>query len=229
MRVAEIFLSVQGEGLHVGRPAVFLRLQGCNLRCTAKAEGYDCDTPYAQDPSGGVEMSVEQVFKRLEQLRWECKGTPILVVTGGEPLLQAEELERLLWKTELHKTFSSIVIETNGTVGLTPTLNQLLQAYLGMISLVVSPKKQRLPLPEHLRLASMIKFVISNESDFSFVNDLVGLHPAYRAKTCLMPACQTAEEHNKLLRVIWEYAKREGYMVSPRLHILAYGEARKGA
>lgn len=105
MRVNEIFLSIQGEGLHTGEPTVFLRLQGCNLRCDW------CDTAYAQGPEGGEHMTVEAVASRIKELRaqWVC-------ITGGEPLIQVEELSDLVF--QLSRDGHCIEIETNGTIPL---------------------------------------------------------------------------------------------------------------
>ena len=83
----EIFYSVQGEGVHIGKPAVFLRLSLCNLACTW------CDTKYTwdwkrYDPKKQIiEMSPEEIGR--EVLRYNCKH---LVVTGGEPMIQHRQL-----------------------------------------------------------------------------------------------------------------------------------------
>jgi len=75
--VHEMYVSVQGESTHTGRPCAFVRLTACDLRCSW------CDTPYAF--TGGKKMSVDDVVAAVEQLR--C---PLVEITGGEPLLQAD-------------------------------------------------------------------------------------------------------------------------------------------
>ena len=97
--VAEVFHSLQGEGGDAGVPAVFLRLAGCNLRCR------DCDTRYAWE--GGEEVPVSLIKERLDAL--PCR---YLVVTGGEPLLQARPLERLV---SLLSAWT-LTLETNATI-----------------------------------------------------------------------------------------------------------------
>src|SRR5215469_2954457 len=82
MFITEIFKSIQGEGTHAGLPCIFVRLTGCNLRCTW------CDTAYAFH--GGKKMSVEEVFGRVEALRGDAVGVRLVELTGGEPLLQQE-------------------------------------------------------------------------------------------------------------------------------------------
>ena len=83
MNVTETFVSLQGEGKHQGKPCFFLRLSGCNLRCTW------CDTAYAFEK--GTERSIEDIVKEISEskVRYVC-------ITGGEPLLQKKELLPLL-------------------------------------------------------------------------------------------------------------------------------------
>lgn len=95
MRIAEIFYSIQGEGPAMGRPAHFIRLAGCNLRC----EG--CDT----DHSTWRDLSLEDVLPEVAGDR--------VVITGGEPTLQMEELSRLV--DALYKEGKEVHLETNGT------------------------------------------------------------------------------------------------------------------
>ena len=75
MRVNEIFYSLQGEGRHAGRPAVFIRLSGCNLKCPF------CDTDFSQS----TEMTVEEIVDEVCRLSIDCG---FVVITGGEPTLQ---------------------------------------------------------------------------------------------------------------------------------------------
>ncbi len=79
MRIAEIYRSVQGEGLLTGVPSVFVRASGCNLRC------WFCDTPYASWRPEGRDMSIDEIVAQVEE--WDTRH---VVVTGGEPMLFAE-------------------------------------------------------------------------------------------------------------------------------------------
>lgn len=99
-KVNEIFYSLQGEGYHTGRPAVFIRFSGCNLRCPF------CDTDFA----AYTEMSAEQIVAEAVRL-FPVENERFCVLTGGEPSLQADEqLVRLL-----HAERFYIAMETNGT------------------------------------------------------------------------------------------------------------------
>ena len=91
MFLTEIFKSIQGEGTRAGLPCIFVRLTGCNLRCTW------CDTAYAFH--GGKKMSIDEVLSRVDELAGRREGTdtpyatvPLVELTGGEPLLQIQRV-----------------------------------------------------------------------------------------------------------------------------------------
>jgi len=99
MRVNEIFYSLQGEGLHTGTPAVFLRLSGCNLKCPF------CDTQH----NSYVEMTEQEIADKVSEY-----PARTIIITGGEPLLQlTASLTR-----KLHQAGFSIHLETNGSMPL---------------------------------------------------------------------------------------------------------------
>jgi len=100
--VAEIFASVQGEGVWVGVPSTFVRLSGCNLRCVW------CDTPYASWRPEGPMMSVPDIIEVVEK-----HGIDHVVLTGGEPML-FDPIEDIA--LELKKRGHTITIETAGTI-----------------------------------------------------------------------------------------------------------------
>ena len=101
MKVSEIFYSMEGEGVEIGRLEVFVRLAGCNLKCTW------CDTKYALQ--NGKEMNVKEIVKEVRE--YPCKS---ISITGGEPLLQKNELLELI--KQLKALSYWIQINTNGTV-----------------------------------------------------------------------------------------------------------------
>ncbi|NMA10502.1 7-carboxy-7-deazaguanine synthase [Methanoculleus chikugoensis] len=151
MIVSEIFRSLQGEGKNQGRPCTFVRLTGCNLRCAW------CDTPYAHE--GGEEMSVAQVLDRV----WLLRGTHICI-TGGEPLLQREEVLKLLEKFDLHGY--TVEIETNGTCDF-----REVQAYASICMDVKCPssgEKSDLSLLPYITPRDCVKFVVADEDDLLY-------------------------------------------------------------
>jgi 7-carboxy-7-deazaguanine synthase len=115
--VKEIFYTLQGEGAQTGRPAVFLRFAGCNLwsgreadRATALCNFCDTDFADTDGPGGGVYASAGQLAARVAAL-WPAGGRPLVVCTGGEPLLQLDDA----LVAALHGHGFEVAIETNGT------------------------------------------------------------------------------------------------------------------
>lgn len=102
MKVVEIFNSIEGEGKRAGLPATFIRLFGCNLRCSY------CDSMYAVEGNDYTEMSIEQIMDKVEEI-----GCPNITVTGGEPLIHKDILELL--ETLCHRGHW-VNVETNGSI-----------------------------------------------------------------------------------------------------------------
>ncbi|MFQ5927117.1 MAG: 7-carboxy-7-deazaguanine synthase QueE, partial [Terriglobia bacterium] len=107
MVVTEIFRSIQGESSYAGRPCIFVRLTGCNLRC------HWCDTAYAF--YGGRQLSVEEVLEKVREFSGadgeRPKASGLVELTGGEPLLQPDIYE--LAEKLLVEKFT-VLIETSG-------------------------------------------------------------------------------------------------------------------
>ena len=101
MKLSEIFFSIQGEGLEIGLPTVFVRLFACDLRCNW------CDTMYAVEGRDFVDVNIADVIKQIEE--YNCKR---VCITGGEPLIQKKEVEQLA--EELLDNGYSILLETSG-------------------------------------------------------------------------------------------------------------------
>lgn len=159
MKVVEIFWSLQGEGKNQGKPCQFIRLAGCNLHCTW------CDTEYAR--SGGREISPAAV---LEQV-WR-RNPHYICITGGEPLLQAAELEPLL--ASLSRKGVVIDIETNGTLDFTS-----LQPYSSICMDVKCPssgEQSDLSLLNQIRPQDSVKFVVQDDTDCRYALGIMTSH-----------------------------------------------------
>src|SRR5438477_2108706 len=102
MQVTEIFRSIQGESSHAGLPCIFVRLTGCNLRCSW------CDTAYAF--YGGTRMGVDEVVARVNELSGGSKKM-LVELTGGEPLLQPESA---ILAEQLLAEGYGVMVETSG-------------------------------------------------------------------------------------------------------------------
>ena len=221
----EIFCSVQGEGVNIGKPAVFLRLGLCNLACTW------CDTKYTwdweeYDPKEQIiEMPLEEVEREI--LGYNCK---YLVVTGGEPMIQQSRLMPLLENLKNKEFF--IEIETNGTIVPDQKLVNLIDHWS------VSPKLQNSgnsqssrEVPECYRLfagitSSHFKYVIQSEDDFKEVQTLADKYDLVPEKIILMPEAQNRVDLLDRSRWLVELCKAQGYLFSTRLHVLLWGNER---
>jgi len=227
MRIAEIFHSIQGEGLLAGVPSIFIRTSGCNLRC------HWCDTPYASWKPEGPEMSIEEILKKLTE--WNCDH---VVLTGGEPMI-APDLPELA--TALKKQKKHITIETAGTI-----LPNSIPCDLASISPKLSnstPSPERDPAwakkheatrlqPEVIsewisKYDFQLKFVVSTENDLVEIKDLLSRLPAVPShQILLMP--EGIDVKTLAARSPWlvEICKREGFRFCPRLHIELFGHTR---
>jgi 7-carboxy-7-deazaguanine synthase len=103
MELSEIFYSLQGESSYAGLPCVFVRLAGCNLRCTY------CDTKYAYEPE--FVLSIDEILKEVEKYH----PVKLIEITGGEPLLQTDSVE--LMKLLINKKYD-VLLETNNSISL---------------------------------------------------------------------------------------------------------------
>jgi len=227
MRIAEIFYSIQGEGLLAGVPSIFIRTSGCNLRC------HWCDTPHASWKPEGPEMSVGEILKKLTE--WNCDH---VVLTGGEPMI-APDLPELA--TALKKQKKHITIETAGTI-----LPNSIPCDLASISPKLSnstPSPERDPAwakkHESTRLQPevisewiskydfQLKFVVSTENDLAEIKGLLSRLPAVPLhQILLMP--EGIDVKTLAARSPWlvDICKREGFRFCPRLHIELFGHTR---
>jgi 7-carboxy-7-deazaguanine synthase len=159
MKISEIFLSLQGEGVYQGKACTFIRLAGCNLSCNW------CDTRYAC--ASGVEMTTEQV---LEQVATEACS--LVCITGGEPLLQQEQLLPLL--EALGDRGYTIGIETNGTIDFGPS-----GAYASICMDVKCPSSGEasdLSLLDQIRTTDSVKFVVKDSEDCTYAESVIRNH-----------------------------------------------------
>ena len=172
MLITEIFHSIQGESTYAGLPCVFVRLTGCNLRCTW------CDTAYAFH--GGKQMSLAQVLSTVDelagrQLQPPAEGSPapytsLVELTGGEPLLQAETVpltERLL------AAGYTVLIETSGerpVAVLPPGVIKIIDVKCPDSGEGGTFRMDNLAALDH---KDEVKFVIASRADYEFARDFM--------------------------------------------------------
>ncbi len=221
MKIAEIFYSVQGEGVLVGVPSVFVRTSGCNLRCVW------CDTPYTSWAPEGERIDVAGIVERVR-----AYPARHVVVTGGEPMLFDEtvELTRALKELGLH-----ITIETAGTVYL-PVVCDLMSISPKLANSTPdgnwAGKHERTRYqPDVLRRLNdeygcQFKFVISDPADMDEVKRMIGEVGVADASVVLMPEGTNRDTVSERGRWLTEICLREGFRYSPRLHVDLWGTER---
>ena len=224
MKISEIFESIQGEGNNAGKPAVFLRTAECNLKCVW------CDTKYTwdwktYDYSKEVnEMSIKEVRQSLEQFRIRH-----LVITGGEPLMQQDDLAELL--TFLKPKFY-VEVETNGTILPNNTLSVLVDQWN------VSPKTKNSGNPLEMcednecytffskKKNCYFKYVVESEDDLIEINQLISKHNLEKKRVLLMTQAMTKEEILAKEKNVFTLSKKNSLGFSPRLHVMKWGSQR---
>ena len=197
MEISEIFYSIEGEGIEIGRSEIFIRLTGCNLRCTW------CDTKYAL--GNGKEMEIGKIIREVS--KYPCKSVSI---TGGEPLLQKKELLELV--KQLKALDYWIQINTNGTIfdeEIFDLVNLITMdckcPSSGMKSdLGVLRKTKNLFSPK-----SQFKFVIANEEDYRYAKNIVLSILNGRAKIIFQPEWAS----RKFVKKLVEFVKNDGLNV----------------
>lgn len=174
LKVNEIFNSFQGEGVYAGTPATFLRLSGCNLNCSF------CDTDFKDYDELTVSMVKNIIVENMEKHK-----TDILVITGGEPLLQYDEVNQLI-----NQLNYKVQVETNGTIIKVP-LNA---------TYMISPKKEIEKIFKFYKNydKAYFKFIIQDNHDLQQINELIQEYD-YNKEVYLQPVYQNAQEITKLI------------------------------
>ena len=224
MKVSEIFSSIQGEGPHAGKPSVFLRTALCNLKCVW------CDTKYTwdwdnYDYSKEVhELPIEKVLEKIKE--FEPKH---VVITGGEPLIQQNDIASLLSK--LGDDYF-VEVETDCTI----IPNSAMLEHVNHWN--ASPKtsnsgnsREAREIPQcydfFAKLEnSVFKFVIENESDLVEIDELITKYSIPKNKILLMPQASTKDELNLKKEEIEKIAKAKGLLFSSRLQVERWGNQR---
>ncbi len=172
MQVTEIYKSLQGESTHAGLPCVFVRLTGCNLRCSW------CDSEYSF--YGGHKMTVEEVFEQVAHLSSTCgagiaaRPAPLAEITGGEPMLQEREviplMDRLL--SEGYK----VLLETSGERSLARVPKQVVKIVDVKCPGSGEPHTFALENLDSLQPHDELKFVLADRTDYEFARDFLRQH-----------------------------------------------------
>lgn len=221
MRIAEIFYSVQGEGLLLGVPSVFIRTSGCNLRCSW------CDTPYTSWQPEGEQMTVEAIVDTAL-----AYGARHAVITGGEPMLTSDVVTLA---EALKSRGQHITVETAGTVdqpvvcdlmSISPKLANSTPE--GKFAVMHESARHR---PDVLRRLMrdyeyQLKFVVQSERDLEEIEALISEVAGDRDRVLLMP--EGTDPVTLRERSLWlvDVCKQRGFRMTPRLHVDLWGSKR---
>jgi 7-carboxy-7-deazaguanine synthase len=172
MQITEIYKSIQGESTHAGLPCVFVRLTGCNLRCSW------CDSEYTF--SGGHRMTVEEVLEEVEQM----SPDGLVEITGGEPMLQEREVVPLMQR--LLDDGYTVLIETSGE-------RPLERVPKGVVK-IVDVKCPNSGEPDSFHMQNLdaldsvdeVKFVLSDRADYEFARDFVARYNLARRVSAVL-------------------------------------------
>jgi 7-carboxy-7-deazaguanine synthase len=225
VKIAEIFYSIQGEGMLAGVPSVFVRTSGCNLRCTW------CDTPYTSWKPEGQDIGFGPI---LANVRRHWSG--YVVVTGGEPMIDPEivALTEKLKQIEHH-----ITIETSGTV-MKPVVCDLMSISPKLANSTPVERENGRWAAQHERtrfqpevLKELIakyeyqlKFVVETTDDIGEVREIVDHIGANRERVLLMPEGTRLDILQDRSRWLVEVCKNLNYRFCPRLHVAIWGDKR---
>jgi 7-carboxy-7-deazaguanine synthase len=226
MQITEIFRSIQGESTYAGLPCVFVRLTGCNLRCSW------CDSEYTF--TGGGKMSQQQIVAEVEHL---SPNGGLVEITGGEPMLQERELLSLM--KQLLETGYCLLLETSGERPLTRVPAEVIK-----IVDVKCPDSEEggsfnLENLQTLNSHDEVKFVLASRADYEFALHFTHEHnlskrvnailfsPAFRkdatgsrdASHCLLDPRRLAE---------WMLADKVAARLSLQMHKFIWDPALKG-
>ena len=211
MKINSIFYSVQGEQQGIGKPSIFIRLGKCNLSCDF------CDTNYAKTEFN--EMALTKILEVVNS--FDCKN---IVITGGEPLLQMDELNALV--SELHFKGYLITIETNGTIEPSDTLIRIVDYWN------VSPKFQNVKLTNLQYFSNychsvIFKFVVDTYIRVERIGGLVEALGLDTNSVYLMPKCINRLQYFANAENVVKWCKLFNFKFSPREHILIW-DAKRG-
>ncbi|MGG1518321.1 radical SAM protein [Paenibacillus oryzisoli] len=218
--MVEIFETVEGEGTRAGFPTIFVRLFGCNLRCTW------CDTKYSYPPAEAENvMTITEIVSKVQTFR-----SRHICLTGGEPLLYGEKSLALVEALAALEQVDDLHIETNGAIDLAP-----------FIAKVASPKVRYImdyKLPDSgeteqmltgnfalLREQDELKFVIGSDLDFQTAVDVLEAYPT-KALPMFSPVWETMPPHKLVEKML--SAGLSKVKLNMQLHKIIWDPAMRG-
>ena len=238
----EIFHTIQGEGVSVGTPAVFIRASRCNLHCvwcdtdhTWNFEGTpwphekDADKAYRKHRKADVTFEIDPIDAAERVMAFGCERT---VITGGEPLLQESAFLGMIDFIRERQPNHQFEVETNGTRIPSPAFYEAVDQFN------VSPKLSNAGMPESLRLntealrfftrsaKAWFKFVVAKPDDLQEIRQLHKAHDLLVSRVLLMPEGRTSAELDQSAAWLADICREQGFRFCDRLHIRLWGDKR---
>ncbi|MDA1188746.1 MAG: 7-carboxy-7-deazaguanine synthase QueE [Chloroflexi bacterium] len=221
----EIFRSIQGEGVSTGAPCVFVRLATCNLACSW------CDTKYTWDwKNHDIQRETMDLRPEDVQQRILTLGAPRVVITGGEPMLQQDELAPLV--AAFKSRDIPCEVETNGTIAPDDAMTDTVAQWNVSPKLANSGNRaERREVPTALAAFAILpnayaKFVITQPSDADEACALAERYGFPPERIILMPEGTSPETLRERGQWLAELCAERGVRFSTRLHILTWGNQR---
>ncbi|MDQ7822824.1 MAG: radical SAM protein [Candidatus Eremiobacteraeota bacterium] len=208
LRVTEIFRSIQGESSYQGLPCTFVRLAGCNLRCTW------CDTSYSHE--GGEAMAASEVYRHVKSL-----GVSHVEITGGEPLLQQAVIplmERLL------DDGSTVLLETNGSLDISPVPRGVIRIMDIKCPGSAMESRMRFENIRHLRPKDEVKFILTGRADYEWALKAIREH-GIRERAKILMGCTSLELYASLCD--WILADSLDARINVQLHKIIWGPSSR--
>lgn len=218
--MVEIFETVEGEGTRAGFPTVFVRLFGCNLRCTW------CDTTYSYPPSKSeFTLSIREIVERVKSYK-----SKHVCFTGGEPLLYGDKSARLLQALSDIEGIVDVHVETNGAIGLAPFMESVTSPnvrYVMDYKLPDSGENDKMDTTNFalLRPQDELKFVIATDRDFDAAVETLRQFPT-QALPMFSPVWETMPPAKLVERML--EAGLSGVKLNMQLHKIIWDPAKRG-
>ena len=227
MKINEIFFSIQGEGIYLGLPMVFIRVTGCNLRCKW------CDTKYAYNE--GTELTQAEIIEQIEKY-----PSREICLTGGEPMVHGETLTLIKRLIEMGYTLH---LETNGSFEL-DSLPKSDNLKISMdIKCPSSDEEQKMKFNnlQTLGAGDQVKFIIMDDEDYGYAKDIINEYISDPAYAVIFTPCSRLDaenaavnitEHIRDLRKLAEKVMTDKLQVPvrvlPQLHKLIWPDRVRG-
>jgi len=210
MKVCEIFTSIQGESSYAGMPCTFIRLTGCNLRCTY------CDTQYAYHE--GSELSEEDIISKVRHA-----GINLVEITGGEPLLQKEVFHLI---ERLAEEGYKVLVETNGSLSI-KDINRRAVVILD-IKTPGSGMHEEMDLSnlDEIKSTDEVKFVITNRQDYEWAKEMIQKYSLSDKCQLLMSPAYGMLPSKDLAR--WMLEDRFNARLNLQIHKYIFGSEKRG-